>query len=82
MSYFNAANTLEELRRQYKEFFKQFHPDNTGGSTEATQEINAEYDLLFRSEQPVLVAFVFWVRIQLAHETFHYGLLILLAAFD
>ena len=40
--------TLEELRRQYKELLKQYHPDNANGSTEATQEINAEYDRLFK----------------------------------
>lgn len=27
---------------------KKFHPDNANGSTEATQEINAEYDKLFK----------------------------------
>ena len=28
---------------------KKYHPDNTNGSTEATQEINAEYDNLFKA---------------------------------
>lgn len=46
-TYFNNVNTLEELRKQYKELLKKFHPDNPNGSTEATQEINAEYDSLF-----------------------------------
>ena len=48
MKYFNNVNTLEELRRQYKELLKKYHPDNANGSTEATQEINAEYDRLFK----------------------------------
>ena len=48
MKYFNNINTLEELRKQYKELLKKFHPDNPNGSTEATQEINAEYDKLFQ----------------------------------
>lgn len=49
MKYFNNVNTLEELRRQYKDLLKKYHPDNPTGSTEATQEINAEYDSLFKS---------------------------------
>ena len=48
MKYFKDVNTLEELRRQYKELLKKYHPDNANGSTEATQEINAEYDKLFK----------------------------------
>lgn len=48
MTYFKDVNTLEQLRRQYKELLKRFHPDNANGSTEATQEINAEYDRLFK----------------------------------
>lgn len=46
--YFKDINTLEELRKQYKELLKKFHPDNANGSTEACQEINAEYDRLFK----------------------------------
>ena len=46
--YFKDVNTLEELRKQYKDLLKKFHPDNVNGSTEATQEINAEYDKLFK----------------------------------
>ena len=46
--YFSNVNTLEELRKQYKELLKKFHPDNPDGSTEATQDINAEYDSLFK----------------------------------
>ena len=45
--YFENINTLEELRKQYKELLKQHHPDN-GGNLETMQEINAEYDRLFK----------------------------------
>lgn len=45
--YFNSTNTLEELRKQYKELLKQHHPDN-GGNVSEMQEINAEYDRLFK----------------------------------
>lgn len=46
--YFNNINTLEELRKQYKELLKKYHPDNLNGDVAATQEINAEYDKLFK----------------------------------
>ena len=49
MKYFNNVNTLEELRKQYKELLKKYHPDNPSGSTEATQAINAEYTDLFKA---------------------------------
>ena len=45
--YFINVNTLEQLRRQYKELLKKFHPDN-GGSEEITKAINVEYDKLFK----------------------------------
>lgn len=48
MKYFKEVNTLEELRKQYRDLLKQYHPDNANGSTEATQQINAEYDQLFK----------------------------------
>lgn len=38
MTYFKNVNTLEELRKQYKELLKQFHPDNANGSTEVQTE--------------------------------------------
>lgn len=47
MTYFKNVNTLEELRRQYKELLKIHHPDN-GGNLETMQSINAEYDRLFK----------------------------------
>ena len=48
MKYFKDVSTLEELRRQYKELLKKYHPDNANGSTATCQEINAEYDRLFK----------------------------------
>ena len=47
MTYFKNINTLEELRKQYKELLKIHHPDN-GGNLENMQQINAEYDKLFK----------------------------------
>ena len=47
MKYFTGIKTIEELRQRYRELLKKYHPDNEGGSVEITQEINAEYDLLF-----------------------------------
>lgn len=46
--YFSNVQTLEELRKQYRDLLKKYHPDNVNGSTEATQEINTEYDRLFK----------------------------------
>lgn len=46
--YFSQVSSLEELRSQYKKLLKQYHPDNASGSTEATQEINAKYEQLFK----------------------------------
>lgn len=47
MAYFNNINTLEELRKQYRDLLKIHHPDN-GGNVSDMQEINAEYDRLFK----------------------------------
>ena len=47
MKYFNNVETLEELRKQYKELLKKYHPDN-GGNVSDMQEVNAEYDELFK----------------------------------
>lgn len=46
-TYFTNINTLEELRKQYKELLKKYHPDN-GGDVATMQEVNAEYDVLFQ----------------------------------
>lgn len=45
--YFINVNTLSELRKQYKELLKKYHPDN-GGSEQITKAVNAEYDKLFK----------------------------------
>lgn len=48
MKYFTNVQTLSELRSQYKELLKQYHPDN-GGSEEITKAINIEYENLFKA---------------------------------
>ena len=45
--WFKDVTTIEELRKRYRELLKMYHPDNEKGSVEITQEINAEYDLVF-----------------------------------
>ena len=45
--WFTNVTTIEELRKRYRELLKKYHPDNENGSVEVTQEINAEYDLVF-----------------------------------
>ena len=47
MTYFKSINTLEELRKQYRDLLKIHHPDN-GGNVSDMQEINTEYDRLFK----------------------------------
>lgn len=49
MTYFKNVQTLEQLRKQYKELLKKFHPDNTNGSEEITKTINKEYEELFKA---------------------------------
>ena len=44
--YFENVTTFEELKRQYKTLAFKYHPDREGGSLEAMQRINAEYDQL------------------------------------
>jgi curved DNA-binding protein CbpA len=47
MKYFNPIpTTAEELKKQYRELAKRYHPDK-GGSTAEMQKVNAEYDVLF-----------------------------------
>ena len=44
--WFNAQ-TLEELKREYKTLIMKYHPDRTNGTTEIEmQEINSEFDAL------------------------------------
>ena len=45
-TYFAGIETVEELRKRYRELLKQHHPDN-GGNEEIMKEINTEYDRLF-----------------------------------
>lgn len=47
MKWFQNIKNIEELRKEYRALLKKYHPDNDGGSVEATQEINAEYDAIF-----------------------------------
>ena len=44
--YFNSPQTLEELKKQYRELAHRHHPDN-GGDIEIMKIINAEYGALF-----------------------------------
>ena len=46
-TYFQNVQTLDELRKQYKNLLKKYHPDN-GGSEEITKAINVEYERLFK----------------------------------
>ena len=46
--FFEGVKDVQELRKKYKELLKQYHPDN-GGSVEIMQEINSEYDRLFKA---------------------------------
>ena len=46
-TYFSNVQTLDELRKQYRDLLKRYHPDN-GGSEEETKAINVEYERLFK----------------------------------
>jgi len=46
MKYFKNPQTLEELKKQYRELALKHHPDR-GGSTETMKAVNNEYDTLF-----------------------------------
>lgn len=46
-TYFKNVQTLDELRKQYKDLLKKYHPDN-GGSEDITKTINVEYEKLFK----------------------------------
>ena len=46
--WFKGINTLDELKAAYRKLAMANHPDH-GGSLEAMQEINAEYDILSKT---------------------------------
>ena len=48
LKYFVNIQTIEELKKVYKELAKQLHPD-LGGNKEKFQEMNNEYDKLLES---------------------------------
>lgn len=49
MKYFNNVNSLEQLKQQYKELAKKYHPDlNKNVSAEIMKQINKEYEELFK----------------------------------
>lgn len=45
--YFKNVQNYNELKKIYKELLKTNHPDN-GGDLAKMQEINAEYDVMFK----------------------------------
>ena len=45
--YFSNPQTLEDLKKQYRELAFKYHPDR-GGSNEAMKAVNNEYDELFK----------------------------------
>ncbi len=47
MAYFQNITSLVSLKKQYRALAKQHHPDR-GGSTEAMQQINKEFEVLFK----------------------------------
>jgi len=47
IKYFNNPQTLEELKKQYRELAFKYHPDR-GGNNEIMKIINYEYDELFK----------------------------------
>ncbi len=42
-TYFSNVQTLDKLRKQYRDLLKKHHPDN-GGSDEETKAINVKYE--------------------------------------
>lgn len=48
MEYFKNVKSIQELKKQYRDLIKQYHPDlNSNDTTKIMQDINAEYDRLF-----------------------------------
>ena len=56
-AYFNNVQTLDELRKQYKDLLKKYHPDNYAGSpiadlaTEKMKEVNEAYDQILNDRK-------------------------------
>lgn len=50
MKWFKNCNTLDELKKRYRELVMKYHPDR-GGDTRTMQEINLEHDEMFRRLQ-------------------------------
>lgn len=52
MKYFKDITTIEELKKTYRKLANTYHPDNKEtGNLEKMQEINAEYENLFKKLQ-------------------------------
>ena len=47
MKYFKNIQSLDDLKKQYRELLKKHHPDN-GGDVEIMKEINVAFDALFQ----------------------------------
>lgn len=45
--YFKSVTSYQDLKDQYRKLLKENHPDN-GGDLEKMQEINVEYDAMFK----------------------------------
>ncbi|OFX58741.1 MAG: hypothetical protein A2046_17150 [Bacteroidetes bacterium GWA2_30_7] len=48
-NYFKGCNTLEDVKRRYKELAMLHHPDR-GGETATMQQINAEYEYIIKNQ--------------------------------
>lgn len=48
LNYFHNCNTVEDVKRKYRELALAYHPDR-GGDTETMREINAEYHKVLES---------------------------------
>lgn len=47
MSYFESCTTVEQIKQEYRKLAMQMHPD-VGGSTEAMQALNQDYEAALR----------------------------------